>query len=282
MRPDARAWFELRTSSAPSLDALDLDALLRAKRRGQHRVSVVLPARDEEATIGPIVACIRRELPGVVDEVLVVDDASTDATAEVARAAGARVVATEGGGKGEAMWRGAWEAEGDLLAYCDADVRNFGAGFVLGLLRPLLDDDGVAFVKGYYRRSYEGRAGEGGRVTELMARPLLNVLFPSLAHIRQPLGGECAAPRHVLERVPFVPGWGVDIGLLLDVAARWGAQSIAQVDLGERVHRNRPLSELQPQAEAILRTALGRAGLQPPVDELPLLVDVPAYRRASA
>lgn len=251
-------------------------------RRPRPPVTVILPARDEEATIGPIIACIRRELPTVVDEVLVVDDASTDGTAEVARAAGARVVATGGGGKGEAMWRGAWEAEGDLLVYCDADVRNFSAGFVLGLLRPLLADEDVAFVKGYYRRAYQGRPGEGGRVTELVARPLLRVLFPALADVRQPLGGECAAPRHVLERVPFVRGWGVDIGLVLDIAARWGADAIAQVDLGERVHRNRPLAELQPQAEAILRTALARAGLQGPVDELPPLVENPAYRRASA
>ncbi|HEX2038807.1 MAG TPA: glucosyl-3-phosphoglycerate synthase [Acidimicrobiales bacterium] len=241
-------------------------------RRPRPSVTVILPARDEAATVGPIVACIRRDLAGVVDEVLVVDDASTDATAEVARAAGARVVATDGGGKGEAMWRGVWEAEGELLVYCDADVRNFTAGFVVGLLRPLLDDGDVALVKGYYRRSYEGRAGEGGRVTELMARPLLNVLFPALAHIRQPLGGECAAPRRVLERVPFVQGWGVDIGLVLDVAARWGAGAVAQADLGERVHRNRPLAELAPQAEAVLRTVLARAGLHTPVDELPPIV----------
>jgi len=241
-------------------------------RRPRPPVTVILPARDEAATIGPIVSCIRRDLAGVVHEVLVVDDGSTEATAEVARVAGARVVATEGGGKGEAMWRGAWEAEGDLLVYCDADVRNFTADFVLGLLRPLLDDEDVALVKGYYERSYEGRPGEGGRVTELVARPLLSVLFPALAHIRQPLGGECAAPRQVLERVPFVQGWGVDIGLVLDVAARWGAEAVAQVDLGERIHRNRPLAELRPQAEAILRTVLARAGLQPPVDELPPIV----------
>ena len=116
-------------------------------RRPRPPVTVILPARDEAATIGPIVSCIRRDLAGVVHEVLVVDDGSTDATAEVARVAGARVVATEGGGKGEAMWRGAWEAEGDLLVYCDADVRNFTADFVLGLLRPLLDDEDVALVK---------------------------------------------------------------------------------------------------------------------------------------
>jgi glucosyl-3-phosphoglycerate synthase len=229
-------------------------------RRPRPSVTVILPARDEAATVGAIVQCIRRDLAAVVDEVLVVDDASTDATAEVARAAGARVVATTGGGKGEAMWRGASEAKGELLVYCDADVRNFGPGFVLGLLRPLLDDGDVALVKGYYRRSYEGRAGEGGRVTELVARPLLSVLFPELAGIRQPLGGECAAPRHVLERVPFVHGWGVDIGLVLDVATRFGADAVAQVDLGERVHRNRPLAQLAGQADEVLAAVLSRTG----------------------
>lgn len=250
--------------------------------RRHPRVSVVLPARDEAATVGPIVACIRREMSALVDEVLVVDDGSTDATAQVAKEAGARVVTTEGRGKGEAMWRGAWEAEGDLLVYCDADVRNFSAAFVAGLLAPLLDGDDVALVKGYYRRAYEGRPGEGGRVTELLARPALQVLFPELAEVLQPLGGECAAPRLVLEQVPFVRGWGVDIALVLDVATGWGAGSIAQVDLGERVHRNRPLHELRPQAEAVLRTTLARAGLQPPVDELPPLVESPGYRRATA
>jgi glucosyl-3-phosphoglycerate synthase len=250
--------------------------------RRSPRVSVILPARDEAATVGSIVACIRTDLPALVDEVLVVDDCSTDDTAEVARAAGARVVAGDGRGKGEAMWRGAWEAEGDLLVYCDADVRNFSAAFVERLVAPLRADAEVALVKGHYRRSYEGREGEGGRVTELMARPALAVLFPDLADMLQPLGGECAAPRRVLEQVPFVRGWGVDIALVLDVAAGWGADAITQVDLGERVHRNRPLHQLRPQAEAVLRTALARAGLQPPVDELPPLLETPGYRRATA
>jgi glucosyl-3-phosphoglycerate synthase len=152
--------------------------------------------------------------------------------------------------------------------YCDADVRNFGAEFVVGLLGPLLTTDDVLFVKGHYRRPFDGRAGEGGRVTELMARPVLRVFFPELADLRQPLGGECAAPRGVLAQLPFVEGWGVDIGLVLDVANRYGTRSLAQVDLGERVHHNRPLDELSPQAEAVLRTALSRAGVHPPVPEL--------------
>lgn len=252
-----------------TFSARDFDARRLAARKAGRRVSVVLPARDEEATVGRIVACIRGELADVVDEVVVVDDGSTDRTAAAAVEAGARVVAGDGKGKGRAMWRGAWEADGDLVAFCDADVRNFEASFVVGLLGPLLTTEDVLFVKGCYHRPLDGRPGEGGRVTELMARPVLRVLFPELGGLRQPLGGEYAAPRAVLERLPFVEGWGVDIGLVLDVAARFGVRALAQVDLGERVHHNRPLDELGPQAEEVLRTALARAGLQPAVPELP-------------
>ena len=235
-------------------------------------VTVCLPARDEEPTVGAIVACIRGELAGLVDEVLVVDDDSSDGTATAALRAGARVVHGAGVGKGDAMRLGVQCAEGDIVAFCDADVRNFTAGFVVGLLGPLLTTDDVAFVKGYYRRPFEGRPDQGGRVTELMARPLLRVLFPHVAGVLQPLGGECAARRDVFDRVPFVKGWGVDIGLVIDIAATFGANAIAQVDLGERVHFNRPLDELSPQSEAVLRTVLARAGLQPPVPESAPLV----------
>ena len=238
-------------------------------------VTVCLPARNEDPTVGAIVACIRADLGDLVDEVLVVDDRSSDDTAAVASRAGARVVGGAGAGKGEAMQLGVRRATGDIVAFCDADVRNFTADFVVGLLGPLLTAgaDDVAFVKGYYRRPYAGQPGQGGRVTELMARPALRVLFPHLAGVLQPLGGECAAPRDVFEQVPFVRGWGVDIGLVIDIAERFGAGAIAQVDLGERVHHNRPLDELSPQAEAVLRTVLARAGLQPAVAELPPLAE---------
>jgi glucosyl-3-phosphoglycerate synthase len=257
----------------------EVGALVAAK--GGRRVSVCLPARDEEPTVGTIVACIRT-LDTLVDEVLVVDDGSADRTAAVARAAGARVVRGEGLGKGEAMQLAVRQAVGDIVAFCDADVRNFDTGFVLGLVGPLLATDDVAFVKGYYRRPFEGRPGEGGRVTELMARPLLRVLFPHLAGVVQPLGGECAGRREVFEQVPFVKGWGVDIALVLDVVARYGTGALAQVDLGERVHHNRPLHELSPQAEAVLRTVLARAGLQPAVPQLPPLADEPEGSRKTA
>jgi glucosyl-3-phosphoglycerate synthase len=253
--------------------------LVEAKRG--RRISVCLPARDEEATIGAIVTVIRAELMlaiPLVDELLVIDDDSSDATAAVARAAGAAVLAAgavaplpvsapaaglAASGKGQAMWKAVHASTGDLIVFCDADVRDFAAHFVTGLLGPLLCRDDVAFVKGFYDRPLDGQAGEGGRVTELVARPLIAALFPHLGALAQPLAGECAARREVLEQLPFVDGYGVDLGLVIDVVQRWGIAGLVQCDLGQRVHRNRPLAELGPQALAIVQVALNRAGLAP-------------------
>ncbi|MGZ4796832.1 MAG: glucosyl-3-phosphoglycerate synthase [Acidimicrobiia bacterium] len=254
---------------APDFDAADL---VRRKRDAGLRVSVCLPARDEEATVGHIVATVRRtlmETVPLVDEVVVLDDGSIDATAEVAAWEGARVVPVadvlpaerRGQGKGNAMWSSLYESDGDLVCWVDADIRNFAPHFVTGLLGPLLTDPTIAFVKGYYRRPLHGEPTGGGRVTELMARPLLSVLFPELAGFIQPLGGEYAGRRSVLETVPFVEGWGVEVGLLIDIVTRVGLGATAQVDLGVREHRNRPLDELGASATAILLTALRRAGL---------------------
>ena len=259
-------------------------AALVGHKRGR-RVTLCLPARDEEATVGAIVRTVRHhlcQLHPLVDEIVVVDDGSADATSGAARQAGAKVVATAAVGKGEAMQAGLAAAEGDLIVYCDADVAPFHPGFVVGLLGPLLFDDEIGFVKGYYERPFEGREGEGGRVTELVAKPLLRTLFPALVAFHQPLAGECAGRRQVLESVPFVGGYGVDIGLLLDVAARFGTAAMAQVDLGRRVPRNRPLSQLGPQAESVLRTVLARAGLGEAVAELPALAACPPEDRKSA
>ena len=239
--------------------------------KANRRITVCLPARDEEGTVGAIVATIAGALGGrhgLVDEVLVVDDGSSDGTAAAARAAGARVVATGGAGKGEAMQTGLAEAAGELIVYCDADVRRFEAGYVVSLIAPLLAGDDLTFVKAFYSRPYGAIEGEGGRVTELVAKPLMRTLVPSLAGFAQPLAGECASRRQVLEQVPFVRGYGVDIALLIDVAARFGVDTMAQVDLGRREHRNRPLADLGPQAEAILRTVLARTGRGEPVCEL--------------
>lgn len=262
-------------------DGYDAASLVAAK--DGRRVTVCLPARDEEATVGAIVAIVRRRLVEnhpLVDEVLVVDDGSSDDTAAAAQAAGARVVDSGGEGKGDAMQAGLAAATGDLIVYCDADVTSFCAPYVVGLLGPLLSDDAVTFVKGFYERPYAGRPGEGGRVTELVAKPLLRTLLPALAGFRQPLAGECAGRREVLERVPFVRGYGVDIALLVDVAHRFGVDTMVQVDLGRRVHRNRPLAELGPQAEAVLRTVLARTGRGEPVAELAPLQEESGRRTA--
>lgn len=275
----------LPTRGPATFAGTGFDAAGLAAAKGGRRVTVCLPARDEEATVGDIVATIRRRLcvrHRLVDEVVVVDDASSDGTAAAARAAGARVVASEGGGKGAAMRAGLARSDGDLVVYCDADVRPFRAAFVVGLLGPLLAGPGVSFVKGFYDRPFDGHDGEGGRVTELVAKPALRILLPALAGFAQPLAGECAARRDVLEQVPFVRGYGVDVALLADVAGRFGLASMAQVDLGRRVHRNRSLAELGPQAEAVLRAVLARSGLGAAVDELaPLAAGPPGGLRTA-
>jgi glucosyl-3-phosphoglycerate synthase len=252
----------------------DFSASRLAEAKGRRRVSVCIPARDEESTVGEIVASIRAELcegVALVDEILVVDDGSGDATADSARAAGARVVAAAdvlpehpGPGKGQAMWKAVHASTGDVVVFCDADIEAFEASFVVGLAAPLLLRDDVAFVKGFYDRPLGDVSGEGGRVTELAARPLISTFFPHLADVAQPLSGECAARRDVLETLPFVAGYGVDLGLLIDVTRRFGDASLVQCDLGRRVHRNRPLSELGPQALAVLQAVLAKAGVAVP------------------
>ncbi len=279
------------------------------KARQGTSISVCLPARDEAATVGSIVECLHDTLVtgcGLVDEVLVIDDHSTDATASVAASAGARVVAVDdvlpelgpGSGKGEALWKSIAAAEGDIVVWCDADITDFGPRFVVGLVGPLLERADLSFVKGFYNRPVADSAHGGGRVTELMARPVIATMFPHLASMVQPLSGEYAGRRSLLERLPFVRGYGVDLALLIDITESEGTEVIAQVDLGTRRHRNRPLDQLGPQALAVLQTALRRAGtglggaatlvrpdLEPVEvrpDERPALLDVPAYQRRTA
>ncbi|MEU5987007.1 glucosyl-3-phosphoglycerate synthase [Streptomyces sp. NPDC047434] len=242
-----------------------LEQLLAAKRGT--RVSVVLPALNEEATVGDIVAVIRRELMSravpLVDELVVVDSGSTDRTAEVAAAAGARVVARDAilpripalPGKGEVLWRSLLATDGDVVCFVDADLRDFSADFVSGIVGPLLTDPGVDFVKAMYDRPLGDAPGQGGRVTELVARPLLNLHWPQLAGFVQPLGGEYAVRRSLLERLPFPVGYGVELGLLVDALHAAGLDALAQVDVGVRKHRHQDEQALGRMAAAIYRTA---------------------------
>jgi glucosyl-3-phosphoglycerate synthase len=268
--------------------AWDFDAGRVAAEKDGQLVSLCIPAKNEEATVGLLVRAVIRDLVDrvpLLDEVMVVDDRSADKTAEVARDAGATVVDIDDvlpevdgrSGKGEALWKSVAAARGDIVVWVDADIRRFDTHFVTGLVAPLVTDADVDFVKGWYAR-------EGGRVTELVGKPILSLLFPHLSVFDQPLAGEYGGRRSVLEQLPFVGGYGVDIGLLIDVTARVGIERIAQADLGVRVHRNRPLDELAPQARAVMRAALARAGIEmtgEDEDDRPPLVEVPSYRSAS-
>ena len=234
------------------------DSVTAAK--GAQRITVCIPARNEAATIGVVVDAVAQlGAAGLVDEIVVVDDGSDDATALEAAAAGAFVIeSSRGPGKGQAMRDGLAATRGDLVVFLDADVTNYSTRFVTALVAPLLHDPTVQLVKARYRRPLDGRAGEGGRVNELLARPLLRRFFPPLASIAQPLAGECAIRRSAVQELVLADGYGIEIGLLIDVFTRFGRTSIVEVDLGERIHRNRPLHELRPHADAILATVLAR------------------------
>ena len=237
-----------------------LDRSLGAK--GSHKVGVCIPARNEATTIQRVVGVARRlQVAGLVDELVVVDDSSTDETASLAHASGAIVVANpHGPGKGQALSRAIEATTADVLVFLDADVENFAAAFITQLVVPLFDHPQLQLVKAAYRRPLDGRPGEGGRVTELVARPLLRRFFPELAAVRQPLAGECAIRRSALDDLTLDDGYAVEAGVLIDIYRRHGIGAIAQADLGERVHRNRPLAELRPHADAVLDAVLSRAG----------------------
>lgn len=264
----------LRLTSDTSIDAL-------VERKGERTISVCIPARNEAATIAPILLRIRRDLMDahdLVDELIVMDHHSVDQTAEVAAECGATVVEAnavlpEFGpaiGKGDVLWRSIEASTGDCIVWLDADLGSFTTDYVTSLVAPLLTDDAIALVRADYRRTFHGEGDEGGRVTELTARPLLKLLFPELAHIRQPLGGEYAIRRDIARSLPFEVDYGVEMGLLIDVARTCGVPAIAQVDLGTRTHRNRPIAELHEQAVQVMRATLARtdaldASLRQPV-----------------
>ena len=264
---DARAagWFGRRTHV---WSRWEIDELRDAK--GSTSVSVVLPALDEEPTVGEIVRGIvgLRDGTGLVDEVLVIDSGSVDGTSAVAEAAGARVVHRDHilsgygtqPGKGEVLWKALHVATGDVLVFVDADLVDFREHFVTGLLGPLLTDPSVLLVKAFYDRPLlDVSAAGGGRVTELAARPLLNAYFPELAGVVQPLAGEYAGRRELLESLPFAAGYGVETGLLIDTVREHGLDAVAQVDLGQRTHGHQDTAALGRMAATILATVLRRA-----------------------
>ncbi|MDA5279035.1 glucosyl-3-phosphoglycerate synthase [Streptomyces sp. Isolate_45] len=265
MLEEVERWLAARSWSAADRP---LDQLLDRKRATGTTVSVVLPALDEEATVGRIVEVIRRDLiegPAfpLVDELVVIDSGSSDGTAKVAAAAGARVVHRDEvlprvpalPGKGEVLWRSLLATTGDVVCFVDADLRDFDSAFVSGIVGPLLTDPQVQFVKAMYDRPLGDAPGQGGRVTELVARPLLNLHWPQLAGFVQPLGGEYAVRRSLLERLPFPVGYGVELGLLVDALHTVGLDALAQVDVGVRLHRHQDGQALGRMAAAIYRTA---------------------------
>lgn len=263
MLDEVERWLAARSWSVTDRP---LQQLLAAKQAGGQTVSVVLPALDEEETVGEIVSVIRRELMervALVDELLVVDSGSRDRTSAVAAAAGARVVHRDAilprvpavPGKGEVLWRSLLVTGGDIVCFVDADLREFRADFVSGIVGPLLTDPDVHLVKAMYDRPLGAAPGQGGRVTELMARPLLNMHWPRLAGFVQPLGGEYAARRSLLERLPFPVGYGVELGMLVDALHLVGLDALAQVDVGVRRHRHQDGQALGRMSAAIYRTA---------------------------
>jgi glucosyl-3-phosphoglycerate synthase len=261
-------WFERLTFSAADLALGDV---LAAK--GRTSVSVVLPARNEERTVGAIVETLRAELVerrGLIDELVVMDSGSTDATAQIARDAGARVVHVDDAlpdlpsvtGKGEALWRSLAVTSGDVVAFVDADLEAFDPAFAWGTVAPLLLDPELMFVKATFDRPLaDGQrlhpAG-GGRVTELVARPLLNLHWPELGGFVQPLAGEYAGRRTLLEQLPFPCGYGVELGVLVDTWSLVGIDAMAQVDVGVRRHRHQDDQALGRMAAEILLTAQSR------------------------
>lgn len=286
----ARRWFPSHTFAAAQLPTVE--ELAERKRAQGVRVSVGLPAMNEGETIGSILDAIRTDLmerSPLVDDLAVLDGGSTDDTQAIARKAGAEVYVTDEvlpqrpaiPGKGEALWRSLHSLRGDLIIWVDSDIRNFGSHFVSNLIAPLLVDPELAFVKGFYRRPLQaGEAilpDEGGRVTELLARPLLSALFPELTGFLQPLSGEYGGRREALLDLPFFTGYSVEIGLLIDLLSTVGLERMAQVDLSERIHRNRKLEELGPMAAAIARTILlravadGRLSAHTPFEDTPFL-----------
>ncbi len=266
MDPDAQAWFERRTTTAtdwPLARVLDL--------KGDTTVAVVIPARNEAATIADIVSQIRTDLAVLVDELVVMDSLSTDATATAAAAAGAIVhsvadVRPDLGvrkGKGEALWKSTFVTTADIFVFIDADLTEWGTHFVTALVGPMLASSDILLSKGFYDRILDmgtGVSAEGGRVTELVARPWLSIHRPALSAVVQPLAGEWAIRRSLFETLTVPVGYGIEIATLVDTHAGHGLDAIAQVDLGRRAHHHQHLHDLAAMATELLAVVDRRTG----------------------
>ena len=254
-------------------DFSDLGCLLGLKQKSRKTISVCLPSMNEASTIGKILAIIRRDLMEkvrLVDQLCVVDGGSEDETREIAREMGAEVYRQDEilpglfqpMGKGDALWRSLHILTGDIVVWIDSDIRNFKPRFIYALIGPILEREEIQFVKAFYQRPIksEGRllATGGGRVTELVARPLLSLFYPELTALIQPLSGEYAGERKLLENIPFFSGYGVEIVMLIDIYKRYGMKAIGQVDLVQRIHRNQPIPALGRMAFQILQAVLVR------------------------
>lgn len=270
MNREARAWADSPTWLP---DAISPERVSQVIAEAGIRVSVVIPARDEASTIARIVESVSTLLRGahpIVHEVVVIDSDSTDSTADAASAAGAAVFSASGirpdlgsrPGKGEAMWKSLFVTRGDLIVFLDADVTTLTSDYVTRLVAPLVLDSSISLVKGFYDRDLaDGStvlAGQGGRVTELVVRPLIELWWPQLSGIAQPLAGEWAIRRSVMERLSIPCGYGVEFAVLIDTCTTLGVASIAQVDLGRRDHRHQDLLSLSSMATEIMSAASAR------------------------
>ena len=277
-------WFAENTFD--SAEWSDLRLLMRLKEKSGLTISLGLPALNEEETIGPIIKSIKTELMDrypILDEMVLIDSNSTDRTAEIADSLGIPVHVHQQilpkygsiAGKGEALWKSLYVLKGDIIAWIDTDIRNIHPRFVYGLIGPLLQHPGVKYVKGFYRRpirvGHKVMGTGGGRVTELTARPMLNLFYPELSGIVQPLAGEYAGRREALESLPFFTGYGVETGLLIDVLHAYGLHGVGQVDLKRRVHRNQSLISLSKMAFTLIQVVLRRMESQ---DRLRLMSDL--------
>lgn len=262
----------------------DLLSLIEEKERKGLKISLCLPALNEEKTIGKEIVIFRSELMErypLIDEIAVIDSGSTDKTREIAKEFGADVYLAEDilpevgdkKGKGENLWKAIYELKGDIICYVDTDIKNIHPRFAYGLVAPLIQRDEIQYVKAFYDRplafSQGLRPSGGGRVTEILVRPLFSLFFPDLTALIQPLSGEYAVRREVLEQIPFPIGYGVETSHILDVYHRWGLEAFAQTDLDQRVHRNQATTALGKMAFGILQSFLTRLEKYGMADKLP-------------